>query len=140
LRLVDPQRLRAQSRAALERWSVRFASVDQPAGALSGGNAQKTIFAREIDDTASIIVAAQPTRGLDIEAMAFVWAALRGARDRGCGVLVISSDLDELFDVCDRIVVVLSGRVVGEFRPPYDLGAIGAAMTGAQADAPVGAA
>jgi simple sugar transport system ATP-binding protein len=140
LRLVDPQRLRAQSRAALERWSVRFASVDQSAGSLSGGNAQKTIFAREIDDAASIIVAAQPTRGLDIEAMAFVWSALRAARDRGCGVLLISSDLDELFDISDRIVVVLSGRVVGEFRPPYDLGEIGAAMTGAPTTAPVGAA
>jgi simple sugar transport system ATP-binding protein len=131
MRLIEPQKLRAATRAALERWGVRFASVDQPASALSGGNAQKTIFAREIDDDASIIIAAQPTRGLDIEAMAFVWQALRDARARGCGVLVISSDLDELFDISDRIVVLLSGRVVGEFTPPYDLGAIGAAMTGA---------
>lgn len=140
LRLIDPQSLRALSRTALERWSVRFASVDQPAGALSGGNAQKTIFAREIDDDASIIVAAQPTRGLDIEAMAFVWAALRAARDRGCGVLLISSDLDELFDVSDRVVVMVSGRLVAEFRPPYDVGAVGAAMTGAHAATLSGAA
>ena len=135
LRLVDPQRLRGLCRSALERWSVRFASVDQPAGALSGGNAQKTIFAREIDDDAMLIVAAQPTRGLDIAATAFVWAALRAARERGCGVLVISSDLDELFDISDRVVVMLSGRIVGEFCAPYDLGAIGAAMTGASSAA-----
>lgn len=131
LRLIDPAALRAASRAALARWSVRFASVDDNAGALSGGNAQKTIFARELDDDAALIIAAQPTRGLDIEAMAFVWEALRTARDRGCGVLVISSDLDELFDISDRIIVLLGGRVAAEFSPPYDLGAIGAAMTGA---------
>ena len=133
LRLIDPQRLRDASRAALERWGVRFASVDQAAAGLSGGNAQKVILAREIDDDATLIVAAQPTRGLDIEATAFVWQALRAARDRGCGVLLISSDLDELFDICDRVVVLLAGRVAGEFSAPYELGVIGAAMTGAHA-------
>ncbi len=133
LRLIDPQRLRGASRSALERWSVRFASVDQPASALSGGNAQKVILAREIDDDATLIVAAQPTRGLDIAAMAFVWQALRDARERDCGVIVISSDLDELFDISDRIVVLVSGRIAGEFRPPYDLRAIGATMTAAHA-------
>lgn len=132
LRVIDPRALRAATRIAFDRWGVRFASVDQRAGALSGGNAQKSIFAREIDDAATIIVAAQPTRGLDIEAMAFVWQALRTARDRGCGVLVISSDLDELFDISDRIVVMLGGRTVAQFTPPYDLAAIGAAMTGAR--------
>jgi len=133
LRLIDPLRLREASRAALARWSVRFASVDQPAGSLSGGNAQKVILSREIDDDATLIVAAQPTRGLDIAAMAFVWQALRDARDRECGVIVISSDLDELFDVSDRIVVLVSGRVAGEFRAPYDLRSIGATMTAAHA-------
>jgi ABC-type uncharacterized transport system ATPase subunit len=131
LRFIDPQRLRVAARAALEHWSVRFGSVDQPASALSGGNAQKVILAREIDPAATLIVAAQPTRGLDIAAMAFVWRALRDARDRGSGVLLISSDLDELFDISDRIVVFVSGRIAGEFRAPYDLGAIGAAMTAA---------
>ena len=133
LRTIEPRRLRAASRSALARWGVRFASVDQPAGALSGGNAQKVILAREIDDDAALIVAAQPTRGLDIEATAFVWQALRGARDRGCGVLLISSDLDELFDISDRVVVLLSGRVARTFEAPYDLHAVGAAMTGAVA-------
>ncbi len=133
LRAIAPRRLRAATRSAFERWSVRFGSVDHAAGSLSGGNAQKVILAREIDDDATLIVAAQPTRGLDIAAMAFVWSALRDARARGCGVIVISSDLDELFDVCDRVVVFVSGRIVGEFRPPYDLRAVGAAMTAAHA-------
>jgi len=131
LRFIDPQRLRDASRAAFEHWSVRFGSVDQPASALSGGNAQKVILAREIDADATLIVAAQPTRGLDIAAMAFVWRALRDARDRGSGVLLISSDLDELFDISDRVLVFVSGRIAGEFRAPYDLRAIGAAMTAA---------
>ena len=131
LRLINPNVLRAAGRAALEHWSVRFGSIDQPASSLSGGNAQKVILAREIDPGATLIVAAQPTRGLDISAMAFVWRALREARDHGSGVLLISSDLDELFDISDRIVVFVSGKVAGEFRAPYDLRAIGAAMTAA---------
>ncbi len=83
--------------------------------------------------TATLIIAAQPTRGLDVGATAFVWRSLREARARGCGILLISSDLDELFDISDRVVVMLSGRIVGEFRPPYRLGDVGAAMTGARA-------
>ena len=113
-------------------WDVRYAAVDQPAGSLSGGNAQKIILAREVDEEASLIIAAQPTRGLDVGATAFVWKSLRERATRGCGVLLISSDLDELFDISDRIVVMLSGNIVAEFRPPYDLGAVGAAMTGAR--------
>ena len=131
-RLVNPARLREASDTAFRRWDVRFSDVNQPAGSLSGGNAQKVILSREVDEAASLIVAAQPTRGLDVGATAFVWRSLREARGRGRGILLISSDLDELFDICDRIVVMLSGRIVAEFTPPYDLGAVGRAMTGAR--------
>lgn len=131
LRLVDPSRLREACNDSLRKWGVRFSVTTQPAGSLSGGNAQKVILAREIDADALVIVAAQPTRGLDIGATAFVWQSLREARARGCGVLLVSSDLDELFDISDRIIVMLSGRIVGEFHPPYRLGKIGAAMIGA---------
>ena len=129
--LVDPSALRLRCDEALRTWGVRYASATQNAGALSGGNAQKVILAREIDEDARLIVAAQPARGLDIGATAFVWSALREAAGRGCGVLLISSDLDELFDISHRLVVMLSGRVVAEFVPPYDIGAVGRAMTGA---------
>ncbi|MCX5514362.1 ABC transporter ATP-binding protein [Kaistia algarum] len=135
LGFIDPKALKKACRSALERWSVRFNAVEQPAGSLSGGNAQKVILAREIDDAAALIIAAQPTRGLDIGATAFVWQSLRAARARGAGVLVISSDLDELFDISDRLVVMMSGRVVAEFQPPYDLEAVGSAMTRARAEA-----
>ena len=109
---------------------MRYAGVGQNAGALSGGNAQKVILSREMDDRARLVIAAQPTRGLDIGATAFVWESLRRKRSAGCGILLISSDLDELMDICDRIVVMLSGRVAGTFEPPFDIAPIGAAMTG----------
>jgi len=131
LKLINPARYRKACDASLKEWDVRYHTTAQPAGSLSGGNAQKLILAREIDADASLIIAAQPTRGLDVGATAFVWRALREARARGCAVLVISSDLDELFDISDRLIVMLSGRIVVEFRPPYRLGEVGAAMTGA---------
>jgi simple sugar transport system ATP-binding protein len=131
-RLISPSTLRTASDKAFRQWDVRFSSVDQPAGSLSGGNAQKVILSREVDENASLIVAAQPTRGLDVGATAFVWKSLRDARSKGRGILLISSDLDELFDISDRVVVMLSGKIVAEFKPPYDLGAVGAAMTGVQ--------
>jgi simple sugar transport system ATP-binding protein len=132
LKLINPAAWRRACDGSLKQWDVRYATNLQPAGSLSGGNAQKLILAREVDADASLIIAAQPTRGLDVGATAFVWKSLRAARERGCGVLLISSDLDELFDISDRLVVMLSGRIVAEFRPPYSLSAVGAAMTGAQ--------
>ena len=128
---IVPSSLQKACRASLNEWDVRFVDTRQSAGSLSGGNAQKVILAREIDADASLVIAAQPTRGLDIGATAFVWQALRASRDRGCGVLLISSDLDELFDIADRVVVMLSGRIAAEFSAPYSLTAVGAAMTGA---------
>ena len=133
LSLIDPAALRRQCDESLKAWGVHYAHAAQNAGALSGGNAQKVILAREIDADARLIIAAQPARGLDIGATAFVWSALREAAGRGCGVLLISSDLDELFDISDRLVVMLSGRIAGSFAPPYDIAAVGRAMTGASA-------
>jgi len=130
LSVMQPGDLRNRCDAILKQWDVRYDHVDQAAGALSGGNAQKVILAREMDADAHLILAAQPTRGLDIGATAFVWRAMRHARTRGCGLLFISSDLDELFDISDRVLVMLSGRIVAEFFPPYDIATVGAAMTG----------
>jgi ABC-type uncharacterized transport system ATPase subunit len=133
LSLIDPAQLRREARTAFANWDVRFATVDHPARSLSGGNAQKVILSREVDDAARLIVLAQPTRGLDLGATAFVWHAMRQARARGLGLILISSDLDELFDISDRVVVMQGGRIAGHFAPPYDLGAVGRAMVGAQA-------
>lgn len=131
LAIISPRRLAERCRAALDRWSVRYHTPAQRAGSLSGGNAQKVILAREIDDDVRLLLVAHPTRGLDVGASAFVWDTLRAVRQRGCGILLVSADLDELFDISDRLVVMLAGRIVGEFQPPYDRAAIGRAMTGA---------
>ncbi|WP_219209421.1 ABC transporter ATP-binding protein [Variovorax boronicumulans] len=133
LSFVHPRKLQAECDTALTQWDVRYATCSQPAGSLSGGNAQKVIFAREVDDSARLIIAAQPTRGLDIGATAYVWKALRQARDRGTAIILISSDLDELFDISDRVLVMLRGQVVGEYSAPYDLRQVGQAMVGAHA-------
>jgi len=130
LAAISPATTRKDCDAALKQWDVRYADVGQRAGSLSGGNAQKVILAREMDENARLILAAQPTRGLDIGATSFVWGSMRKARARGCGLLFISSDLDEIFDISDRVIVMLSGRIVAEFHPPYDIAAVGAAMTG----------
>ena len=129
--LVDPAALRSRCDDSLKAWGVRYASAGQTAGALSGGNAQKVILAREIDGDARLIIAAQPARGLDIGATAFVWSALREAAGRGCGVLLISSDLDELFDISHRLAVMLSGASLPSSRRPTTWAQVGRAMTGA---------
>ncbi|CAN5776860.1 ABC transporter ATP-binding protein [soil metagenome] len=127
-------RLRDSARQSLDQWSVRYQSLDQRAGELSGGNVQRLILARELSAGVSLLVAAQPTRGLDIAATAFVHTTLRELRDSTGGVVLISSDLDELFELSDRLVVMLGGRIVAELKPPYDVGSVGAAMVGAHSD------
>lgn len=131
LSTINPAAIRKQCDAALKQWDVRYSEVGQRAGTLSGGNAQKVILSREMDEDAHLILAAQPTLGLDIGATSFVWDSMRKARARGCGQMFISSNFDEIFDISDRVIVMLLGRIVAEFRPPYDLAAVGAAMTGA---------
>jgi general nucleoside transport system ATP-binding protein len=128
---VNPRALRQAAEKAFKAWDVRFSDTGQHAGSLSGGNAQKVILSREMDSGAKLILAAQPTRGLDIGATMAVWKALREARNDGAGILLVSSDLDELFDICDRIVVMVSGQAVAEFAAPWDIQAVGRAMTAA---------
>jgi general nucleoside transport system ATP-binding protein len=123
--------IRAEARAALEKWGVRFHHIDQEARELSGGNAQRLVFSRELSDHVQLLLAAQPTRGLDVAATEFVHATLRELRELGAGVLLVSSDLDELMELSDRIVVLLGGEIVADFARPFDLERIGAAMVGA---------
>ena len=135
--LINVAALRRNAREALERWHVSFQGLDQRAGSLSGGNVQRLIFAREIRGEPRLVIAAQPTRGLDVGATAFVHETLGRLRADGAGILLVSSDLDELFALSDRIVVLLGGHVAATFKAPFNLGAVGAAMVGA---AMVGAA
>jgi simple sugar transport system ATP-binding protein len=112
---------------------VRTPGVNVLASALSGGNQQKFIVGRELSGDPKLIVAAQPTRGVDVGAQAIIWDHLMKARSAGAGVLLISADLEELFSLSDRIAVIYSGTIVSILNPlkttPEDLGL---AMTGAK--------
>ena len=100
----------------MERFDVRAPGPDVPARALSGGNQQKLIIAREMHRDPDVLLAIQPTRGLDVGAIEFVHRQIVGARDNDKAVLVLSFDLDEVLDLSDRLVVLYQGRIVGEFQ------------------------
>jgi ABC-type uncharacterized transport system ATPase subunit len=124
--------LMSQSREMMSRFDVRAAGPEVPFRALSGGNQQKAVLARELTMAHLVfLLAAQPTRGLDVGAVEAVFSHIRAACDRGVGVLLISSELDELISVADRIVVMYRGRIVGECRAdPAERDRIGAMMAG----------
>ncbi len=123
--------LLAHSRSLIERYGIRPNDPLAPAGALSGGNQQRVILARELFDATSVAVLAQPTRGLDVKATQFVHAEIERVREAGAAVLLVSTDLDETQRLADRILVMLRGRIVAQFARGADPSAIGAAMTGA---------
>jgi ABC-type uncharacterized transport system ATPase subunit len=97
----------------IDRFDIRPGHATQAARALSGGNQQKMIIAREVANDPRILIAAQPTRGLDVGAIEYVHKALVAQRDQGKGVLLISFELDEIIHVSDRIAVIFEGKIVG---------------------------
>ena len=101
-----------------------------PAGGLSGGNQQKIVLAREIDRDPKVLIAAQPTRGLDVGAIEFVHRRLVEERDEARGVLLVSLELEEVLSLSDRILVMYEGEIVGEFPPTASEEELGVAMTG----------
>jgi simple sugar transport system ATP-binding protein len=103
--------------ALIKQYDVRTSSIYNKARSLSGGNQQKAIIARELDRNPDLLIAAQPTRGLDVGAIEFVHKQLIEQRDQGKAVLLISFELDEIMNVSDRIVVIYEGEIVGEVRP-----------------------
>jgi ABC-type uncharacterized transport system ATPase subunit len=123
---------RQDSMRIVEQYDVRTPTIDTTARALSGGNQQKFIVGREMSGDPILLIAAHPTRGVDVGAQAAIWDHIREARRRGLAVLLISADLDELIGLSDSLRVILRGRLVGSFDPrtvtPQDLGQ---AMTGA---------
>jgi general nucleoside transport system ATP-binding protein len=133
--LLDRAALRRAALELMERFDVRAAGPDVAFGGLSGGNQQKAVLGREISTEGLVfLLAAQPTRGLDVGAVEAVYGQIRDACRRGAGVLLISSELDELIDVADRIVVLYRGRVMGHCpAEPAQRERIGAMMAGQQA-------
>ena len=101
----------------VEKYDVRLGSIDQKARFLSGGNQQKLILAREMEANPKLLVVAQPCKGLDIGAVEFVQKTLLEQRSRGAGILYISSELEHILAVCDRIAVLSEGRITGIVTP-----------------------
>jgi len=125
---------RERTKSLLGRYDVRPPDPLLPIQALSGGNQQKVVVARELDSEPKLLVVVQPTRGLDISAVAQVHARLREERARGVGVLLVSLDLEEVLAMSDRVYVLFEGRVTGTFtRAQFDEREIGRCMLGAEA-------
>ncbi len=115
----------------IRRHRIAAPGPDAQARQLSGGNLQKIVLAREFSGHPSLLVAASPTRGLDVGAIETVHAYLREAAEAGVGVLLISEDLDEILELADRIVVMYEGRILGEFAAgEADVEEIGLLMAG----------
>ncbi len=123
----------SDSKRVVDEFDVRTPGVNVLASALSGGNQQKFIVGRELSGNPKLIVAAQPTRGVDVGAQAIIWDHLMKARSAGAGVLLVSADLDELFSLSDRIAVIYNGSIVSVLNPAKTTPeALGLAMTGAK--------
>ena len=128
---IDFAGRRASTTALLEANDVRPRDPIVRAGGLSGGNQQKLVVGRELDGAPKLLVVVQPTRGLDIAAVAAVREKLRAQRDRGCAVVLVSLDLDEVMEISDRVVVLCGGKVTGEFvRASFDERLMGRCMLG----------
>ncbi|MEU3740822.1 MULTISPECIES: ABC transporter ATP-binding protein [unclassified Streptomyces] len=129
---LDPKGAQADTRRIVEQYDVRTPGIDVTAASLSGGNQQKLIVGREMSHKPRFLIAAHPTRGVDVGAQAQIWDQIREARREGLAVLLISADLDELIGLSDTLRVIYRGRLVADADPatitPEELGS---AMTGA---------
>jgi ABC-type uncharacterized transport system ATPase subunit len=127
---LRPGVLVARARGLLRAFDVRGGGPQTRASALSGGNQQKVVLAREIERDPKVLIAAQPTRGLDVGAIEFVHRRLVEERDEGRAILLISLELDEILSLADRIFVMYDGAFVGEFTPDATEEELGLAMIG----------
>ncbi|WP_315923290.1 ABC transporter ATP-binding protein [Mesorhizobium sp. SP-1A] len=123
--------IQSHARDLIGRFAIKVKSPQQAAGTLSGGNAQRVVLARTLSRDITTLVAAQPARGLDVGAVSFVWEKLSAARDNGVAILLISTELDEVFALADRCYVIYRGRLIGHWhRDEFDREAVGLAMGG----------
>ena len=129
---IDRTGARARTEAIVADYDVRTPSIDVPALALSGGNQQKLIVGREMEAAPRVLIAAHPTRGVDVGAQAAIWDQLRVARSKGLATLLVSADLEELIGLSDTLVVIYKGRLVATLRPEeVTPEVLGSYMTGA---------
>lgn len=134
---IDLESMDAHASALIEEFDIKAASTDVPVGTLSGGNLQKVVVAREMAHDAPLLIAEQPTRGVDVGAIEFVHEQLRAFRDDGGAVLLVSAELSEIQSLSSRILVIFEGRVVAELDPDAVSEAeIGLHMTGGHHEEP----
>jgi general nucleoside transport system ATP-binding protein len=131
-----PGRLVERARGLIEEFDVRGGGPLTPAGALSGGNQQKVVAAREISRDPKVLIAAQPTRGLDVGAIEYLHRRLVKERDEGRAILLVSLELDEIFSLSDRILVLYEGQIVGEHEGKVSEEQIGFEMVGVKREVP----
>jgi len=129
---LDRARIARNAAAQIERFDIRPDDPHLAARALSGGNQQKVVVAREMGDDFSVLLAAQPTRGVDVGAIEFIHRRLIEMRDRGKAVLLVSVELDEIRSLSDRILVMFDGRIVGERGPDASENELGLLMAGVE--------
>ena len=130
-----PKRLIQRAARLLKEFDVRGGGPQTLAAALSGGNQQKVVVAREVSLDPRFLVAAQPTRGLDVGAIEFVHRRLIKERDEGRAILLVSFELEEILSLSDRILVIYEGQIVGEYGPDVSEEELGFAMTGGRRQA-----
>ena len=125
--------IRESAAKHMDEYDIRATSIDMTVGTLSGGNQQKVIVARELGREVRLLVANQPTRGLDVGSIEFVHHRIVAARDQGSAVLICSTELDEIYALADRIIVMYEGRIAGIRPPTVSIEEIGLLMAGAGA-------
>ena len=134
--IYDPAVMRRDAARLIQDFEIQTAGPDAPFWSLSGGNQQRVVLARELSYSPKVLVAAQPTRGLDVGAIEWMTDRLRQVADSGVGVLLISSELEEILQLSDRVVVLFRGRIIGEMdRADVDLEELGLLLGGADAEA-----
>jgi simple sugar transport system ATP-binding protein len=132
---LDLDEIAKNAESRVGEFDVRTTSVTSPASNLSGGNQQKVVLARELSRPLKLLVVSQPTRGLDVGSMEFVHQRIVHERDQGTAVILVSTELDEVLGLADRIGVMYRGRIIGELPPGASAADIGLLMAGSVAPA-----
>ncbi|RPF27628.1 ABC transporter ATP-binding protein [Georgenia muralis] len=127
---MNPARVRSSAEQRSQEFDIRLTSVDDPISTLSGGNQQKVVIAREMSRPLRLLVASQPTRGLDVGSIEFMHKRIVTERDNGTPVIIVSTELDEVLVLADRIAVMYRGRVVGIVDGDTDRDVLGLMMAG----------
>ena len=137
---LDLGTIRSTADPLVEEFDIRTQSIDTPVSSLSGGNQQKVVLARELSRPLSVLIASQPTRGVDVGAIEFLHQRLVAERDRGTAVMIVSTELDEVSALADRVAVMYRGKVVGIVGPDTSREVLGLMMAGVPTDEAMAAA